>query len=108
MSKANYIIATLTGLFVLLAVTIFLLFGRSEQADSQVNQSSAAENYNYEYVMKEYHGEIGVFLPSKSTPEEILEIDISLLPEEDQKALKEGIEIKDRRALNKLIEDFDG
>lgn len=108
MSKINYILAALTGMFILMAVVIFLLFGQPKQASSQETQASQSKIYDYEYVMKEYNGEIGVFLPTKSTPEEILNIDISLLPEEDQDALKQGIEVKDQNSLRKLIEDFDG
>ncbi len=58
--------------------------------------------------MKEYQGKIGIFLPTESEPYEILPTDISVLPEFDQIALRQGIELQSKQELNRLIEDFDG
>ena len=58
------------------------------------------------YLLKECDGQLAVFLNGEETPFRLLDGSAAFLPEEDQKALKEGIFVPDEEALRKRIEDF--
>ena len=73
---------------------------------SQIEESK--EENNNGYIVKKYNGQVAIFKEGESDPFEILDINISSLPESDQKALETGISIKDSDKLRKLIEDYDG
>ena len=60
------------------------------------------------YLIREYEGKIGVFTQNSDTPIKIIETNPTLLPEYDQKMLKEGIYLYSETELRQLIEDFDG
>lgn len=77
----------------------------SESSQAQENKE---ENNNKGYIVKKYNGQVAIFKEGESDPFEILDINISSLPESDQKALETGISIKDSEKLRKLIEDYDG
>ena len=58
------------------------------------------------YYVKEYKGNIAVFEGSKKKPFKITNIAVGELPTEDQKLLKQGIEVSGQEELNNLIEDY--
>lgn len=107
MNKTNYLLAILTGAFILLTATIVIAVStqRNQSVSKPINTASTT---TCAYIMKEYQGKIGIFLPTESEPYEILPTDISVLPEFDQIALRQGIELQSKQELNRLIEDFDG
>ena len=47
-----------------------------------------------------------MFRPGKEEPWQIYPTPVSSLPEEDRKALEEGIVVRNRRKLEQLIEDY--
>ena len=57
------------------------------------------------YIMREHEGQIGVF-DENGTLLKIYEINLSLLPEYDQKLLENGIEIAGEQELRARIEDY--
>ena len=79
---------------------------KATSESSQIEESK--EENNNGYIVKKYNGQVAIFKEGESDPFEILDINISSLPESDQKALETGISIKDSDKLRKLIEDYDG
>lgn len=65
------------------------------------------EKNNYEYVVKEIDGKIGVFENGKNVPIETLEKEVEYLPEYDKKILKDGIFVENNQELNKILEDYE-
>lgn len=57
------------------------------------------------YIMGEYEGQLAIF-NEDGTLYKIYEINLSLLPEYDQKLLKNGIEIVGEDELRARIEDY--
>jgi len=57
------------------------------------------------YLVKEYHGQIGIF-SSDGSLLEILDTYVKTLPEADRTLLGEGIWVTTREELNSLIEDY--
>ena len=58
------------------------------------------------FILKEYDGRIGVFVPGDDTPSEIVPVYVLYLPEADRKALASGISVSGRKALRAMIDDF--
>ncbi len=59
------------------------------------------------YIMREYMGKIGVFSEDGILLYS-LDVYTKTLPEADRRLLREGIEIFGKKALNELIQDYDG
>lgn len=58
------------------------------------------------YIVREYEGQICVFLPEGSMPELMTGIQVSTLPSKDQRMLQEGIGVESQEALASILEDF--
>lgn len=58
------------------------------------------------FILREYDGRIGVFLPGDDTPSEIIPVYVIYLPEADRKALAQGIAVSGRSKLRAMIDDF--
>ena len=90
--------------------------GETAVSKQDINSHREAEaevdNEKYEfspqYMIKEYYGNIGVYI--KSEDEYVLisiaDMDISVLPEADIEALKNGIYLESKEELQMLIEDY--
>ena len=57
------------------------------------------------YMMREYDGKLAVFNDDGSVYK-VYEINVELLPEYDQKLLKEGIQITGEEELRARVEDY--
>ena len=57
-------------------------------------------------VLGSWKGYVAVFRPGKEEPWQIYPTPVSSLPEEDRKALEEGIVVRNQRKLEQLIEDY--
>lgn len=66
------------------------------------------ENEASSYILREYNGRLAVFENKEDIPEEILDVSISIFPENDIIKLREGITAESRDELMRLIEDFSG
>jgi len=80
--------------------------GTKEEENAPVN---AALHRKTKYILKYEKGEVVLITVSEDGKENsspIASIDISYLTEIDKKALKEGIELENKEAVFKLIEDF--
>lgn len=74
----------------------------STEPISEVQSSDMEDSY----ILKNYKGKIAVFKSGSKTPTEITDTEISKLPKEDQISLANGIKVKDKLELNRLLEDF--
>jgi len=61
---------------------------------------------NDQYIVKEYDGRIGVFIPGDSLPITIIQEYVVYLPEKDRDSLREGITVNGKKSLDKLLEDL--
>lgn len=81
-----------------------------EQAQVAVPQSSVPVERepepDYQYLLKEYNGRLGVFLKGQEQPEKLYDVLIRTLPAQDQLELAEGVKVRDYAALVALIEDY--
>lgn len=77
----------------------------SSSAASEIN--SHTETEPAAYVVKEFNGKICVFTESGDTPIQTLDIDVSTLPEGDQKVLQEGIKVESKEQLRRTLEDYE-
>lgn len=59
------------------------------------------------YSIRAYNGEIGVFEEGQEVPFQVLQVEVSLLPEEDQKMLEKGITIQGEDRLVSILEDYE-
>ena len=79
------------------------VYVRSDIKDTaDITQDSDAEVV---YLVREYMGVIGIFLPD-GTLFQIIDTHVKTLPDADKQLLKEGFEIIGQRALNSIIEDY--
>ena len=58
-----------------------------------------------QYIMREYDGKLAIF-NDDGTVYKIYEINVELLPEYDQKLLKDGIQITGEDELRARVEDY--
>ena len=59
------------------------------------------------YVLREWNGQLAVFRKGSTHPEMVYEdVAVAALPVQEQERLKQGIEVSDRSALNRLLEDY--
>jgi hypothetical protein len=75
------------------------------QEERESETETPPESESERYVVKEYHGQIGIF-SSDGTLLEILDTYVKTLPDADRALLGEGIWVETREALNALIEDY--
>ncbi len=102
----TYIIATL--FIIIVGCILFSLINATrEQGKIEVEKNQSAVNKGYKYLVKEVGGKINVFENGKNEPIEILDKPTNILPEYDQKLLKEGIYLENIEQLDRLLEDYD-
>ena len=78
----------------------------NNQENSLYYDYSDKETPDDTYTLKEYHSKLAVFYGSSSLPIYITNVFVSELPKADRTALKNGISVKSRRELNRLMEDY--
>ena len=59
------------------------------------------------YIVQSRDGKIGVYSETNSNLEQVLDIDLTSLPETEQQRLDAGIHVKSHDELLKLIENFE-
>lgn len=58
------------------------------------------------YTLKEYQGNLAVYLEGVDQPFRITDVDVRTLPQMDREALSDGIEANGIDELNRLLEDY--
>lgn len=76
----------------------------SSQGSSEIDVIASRSDV---YTVKEYQGIIGVFHNADRIPYQEINVEVSSLPEEDQKLLKTGIQVYSKDKLNSVIEDYE-
>lgn len=59
-----------------------------------------------QYTIKEYQGNIAVFMEGVDRPFRITDVDVHTLPKMDQEQLSKGIQVTSTEELNRLLEDY--
>ncbi|HEX3026871.1 MAG TPA: hypothetical protein VHR42_06555 [Clostridia bacterium] len=102
------LVSTLSALLIMaVALTAAFALPRSQklmQKSSSVSTVSAKKVTGY--IVKEYHGKVGIFLTGKNTPQQILDVYVSSLPQPDQGELKTGISVATQQKLLEMIENY--
>lgn len=68
--------------------------------------STASEPKEAGYLIGEYEGSVAVFRLGEDVPFQVLETPLSMLPEEDRRLLREGIQVETEEALASILEDY--
>ena len=50
---------------------------------------------------------MGFLLKNEETPSQIVDVPVDILPEADQKMLKDGITVRGEDKLNSILEDYE-
>ncbi len=103
MKKSDTIGIGLAVVVFVLSVSIFFYaIGQSEE----VAKAQNSEPVTWQYVIREYNGNIAVFEQGNDIPFELYEVPVETLPEEDVKSLQNGIQVRTEQELRRLIEDL--
>lgn len=89
-------LAAAAALAVVLSLPLFV----KKQADPEPSEPGTV------YRLREYQGKLAVFLVGESDPQQIIDLDIRLLPPYDQGQLRTGIPAQGEAELARLIEDY--
>lgn len=68
--------------------------------------SAVSDTQTGGWYMREYNGKIGIYRSGAAQPEQVLDVYVSMLPDEDKKMLAKGIYLKSRTELEERIEDY--
>ena len=97
----KYIIA----LALIISISVAVISASSKKLE-EANSLTLKSESESAYILKDYKGSVALFEKDANTPKEIYALFTESLPEEDQVLLKNGIEIKDKYELQKLLEDY--
>lgn len=75
-------------------------------AGTDLKQPEAGTTSPAAYRLREYQGKLAVFRAGESEPQQILDLDVSLLPPYDQGQLRAGIAAQGEEELARLLEDY--
>ena len=76
------------------------------QSEVQLEPPSGSEAAAQAYEIREYNGQIAVFLAGGDEPQMVLETQVKFLPDLDRAQLAEGIRVQGYEELTRLIEDY--
>lgn len=79
----------------------------SSQENNRNSSSPPVSSSQTVYIVREYKGQIGVFAENEETPSQIVDVPVDILPEADQKMLKDGITVRGEDKLNSILEDYE-
>ena len=91
------------SVIILLITTLYLIFNIFSYF--QENKSVQLTNDDI-YVIGVYQEKIAVYSQGDSVPIEVYDVYLSTLPESDIEILKEGLVVKGKKELRRLIEDY--
>ncbi|WOC31338.1 MULTISPECIES: BofC C-terminal domain-containing protein [Caproicibacterium] len=78
----------------------------SSPVGSSALQSDEAGEKTAAYLVKTYHGEIGIFRVGEEAPFRILNVQTASLPTADQQLLSSGISVQSAEELQQIVEDY--
>lgn len=106
------IIISCCAVVLVLAVISFLLPVMGNRTPTEpsssapVESSSGSMSSGEQYTIKEYQGNIAVYMNGVDRPFRITDVDVRTLPQLDQERLKSGIQVSGAEELNRLLEDY--
>lgn len=98
----------LQHLYIYLCFSVICLLVTDSFINTNEQVIAPAPTASQHYILKEYSGKLAVFSDGEDTPEEILDIYVSVFPDTDKKKLAKGIYAYSREELQSLLEDFSG
>ena len=93
-------------------VGALLPLGPSEEAPTQrggaLNGTTAttAVTSSYARMLKEWDGQVALFIAGESEPLTVYEVDVRTLPEEEQRLLKDGVAVNSEEELAAILENY--
>ncbi|MGE4354800.1 MAG: hypothetical protein AB7D36_12045 [Oscillospiraceae bacterium] len=86
------------------AISLSLIMSVFAVANLGTEEANPPEDEGY--MLREYLGKVGVFLPGETEPLRMTDIETKNLPGADREELKEGIFTKNSKELAELLEDL--
>ena len=102
--KARVISLALAVSAMAIAVTVAVVM--PSEARGILNSSAVGSVQDGGWYMREYNGKIGIYRSGAAEPEQVLNVYVSMLPDEDREMLAKGIYLKNRTELQERIEDY--
>ncbi len=96
---------TIITVIIFLSIAIIITNTISNETQNTILNKESEETL---YTLKDYNGQIALFINDNKTPTEMYNIFTKSLPEADATALKEGITAENEKELNKLLEEYLG
>ena len=94
-------------LAIALAVTVLLLGAVLTESTRVTEETTPREPLGKVYrIIGVYEDHVAVYVPQTDLPERVYEARVSVLPEEEQQKLREGIAVYNSEALAKALEDY--
>lgn len=104
---------TVTGIILLICIMITGLYApkgtaaRSEKSFfSEISAEQQSSTEEKKYRLSVYEKKVAAFENGKDYPMYISDVYVSMLSQTDRELLEKGIYASDRKALNRLIEDY--
>lgn len=95
----------------IITVIIFLSIAiiiTSAVSNKNQNRLQSEEYEETLYTLKDYNGQIALFINDNKMPSELYNIFTKSLPETDANALKEGVTAENKNELSVLLEEYLG
>lgn len=108
MSKKLKLISAAVSVLLLAAALVFAAFWYYRSADIYKSGRFAVQSGDYEYVIKSEDRRVYAYRLKDNKLICELDVDADMLPEADRSQLEKGMYIKDKKALNRIIEDLTG
>ena len=92
--------------FAMCFLVLSVLFVRINNDIERKEVETTSPPQNTQYTVKDYNGKIAVFENDSNYPQNVYDSYTSVLPETDQKRLREGIIVSNTADLQRIIEDY--
>lgn len=103
MKKSDMVGIGLAVVVLVLSISVFFYaVGQSEEVAGAQN----SEPVTWQYIIREYNGNIAVYENGTDVPFELYEVPVETLPEKDVKSLQDGIQVRTEQELRRLLEDL--
>jgi hypothetical protein len=101
MDKIRMVCGVLCAAVLTIAVILIPMTGMGQQPSGDPSSQTAPA-----YTVREYQGKIAVFEGNAEEPSQVLSIETSAFPQEDQQLLKVGIHAATKADLQRILEDY--
>lgn len=71
-----------------------------------VSVTTTTTALTYSMLLKEWNGQVALFLPDGSEPLTVYEVNIQTLPEEEQRSLADGVVVSSEEELAAILENY--